>query len=106
MKPNKEQNDIIKYFTNETVDKRVLSVEAPPGTGKTYTAVSTCIHYIDFQLKQNSNYNKKVLILTFSKNARAQIEKQLDELCHDEDKIKKHIEITNFHSFFQKYAWA
>lgn len=106
MKPNKEQNDIIKYFTNEIVDKRIISVEAPPGTGKTYTAVSTCIKYIDFQLKQNSSYNKKTLILTFSKNARAQIEKQLDELSLDEDKLKRYIEITNFHSFFQKYVWA
>lgn len=106
MKPNKEQNDIINYFTSEEKVKRVISVEAPPGTGKTYTAVATCINYINFKFKQDSRYNKKALILTFSKNARAQIEKQLDELCYSDNKLKKHIEITNFHSFFQKYVWA
>lgn len=106
MKPNREQKDIINYFTNEEKAKRVISVEAPPGTGKTYTAVSTCINYINFKLKQDSRYNKKALILTFSKNARAQIEKQLDEMCYSDNNFKRYIEITNFHSFFQKYVWA
>jgi len=106
MSPNREQNDIIRYFISQQEGKRIISVEAPPGTGKTYTAVATCINYINFKLEQNSRYNKKALILTFSKNARAQIEKQLDELTHADNKSKEYIEITNFHSFFQKYVWA
>lgn len=106
MKPNEEQFDIINYFTDKRHMGRILSVEAPPGTGKTYTAVATCINYTNQRLIENSEYNGMSLILTFSKNARAQIENQLDKLCHNDKQIKKHIEITNFHSFFQKYVWA
>lgn len=106
MKPNEEQFDIINYFTDKRHMERILSVEAPPGTGKTYTAVATCINYTNQRLVENSEYNGMSLILTFSKNARAQIENQLDKLCHNDKKIKKYIEVTNFHSFFQKYVWA
>lgn len=106
MNPNAEQEVIIKYFTNPNISKRILLVEAPPGTGKTFTAVSAAINYTHYNLKNNPNYNKKALLLTFSKNARAQIEKQLDELDDGKINFKKYIEITNFHSFFQKYVWA
>lgn len=106
MNPNAEQEVIIKYFTNPNISKRILLVEAPPGTGKTFTAVSAAINYTHYNLKNNPNYNKKALLLTFSKNARAQIEKQLDELDDGKINSKKYIEITNFHSFFQKYVWA
>ncbi|MBB6215069.1 superfamily I DNA/RNA helicase [Anaerosolibacter carboniphilus] len=106
MIPNKEQEIIINHFINNKNGKRILLVEAPPGTGKTYTAVSTALHYIRSNMKQDSKYNKKVLILTFSKNAKAQIEKQLDDLDISNEGLGKYIEITNFHSFFQKYVWA
>src|SRR5690606_13784629 len=79
---------------------------APPGTGKTFTAVATAMKFTNFNIESNPRYNKKVLILTFSKNARAQIEKQLDTLSSDDVNWDKYIEITNFHSFFQKYVWA
>ncbi|SFD05377.1 ATP-dependent helicase [Clostridium uliginosum] len=106
MIPNKEQEIIINYFTRDTDRKRILLVEAPPGTGKTYTAVSASMNYIRWNLEKDFKYNKKVLILTFSKNARAQIDKQLDDLDFNKNKISDYIEISNFHSFFQKYVWA
>lgn len=106
MIPVKEQEVIINYFNKDPNKKRILLVEAPPGTGKTFTAVSTAINYIRWNLQKDSRYNKKVLILTFSKNARAQIEKQLDDLVVNNDRVKEHIEVTNFHSLFQKYVWA
>lgn len=106
IKPNPEQEYIINYFIQNNPNNRVLLVEAPPGTGKTFTAVATAMSYIHFNIRNNPCYNKKVLILTFSKNARAQIEKQLDILSSHDVNWDKYIEITNFHSFFQKYVWA
>lgn len=106
IKPNIEQQNIINYFTQNNLRNRVLLVEAPPGTGKTFTAVATAMNYTYFNIKNNSQYNKKVLILTFSKNARAQIERQLDILSSDDVNWEKYIEITNFHSFFKKYVWV
>ncbi|WP_265447951.1 UvrD-helicase domain-containing protein [Acetivibrio straminisolvens] len=106
IKPSPEQEYIINYFIQNNPRNRVLLVEAPPGTGKTFTAVTTAMYYTHFNIENNPRYNKKVLILTFSKNARAQIEKQLDILSSHDDNWDKYIEITNFHSFFQKYVWA
>ena len=42
------------------------------------------------------------MILTFSRNARAQLIKELSSLSPD-DPTHKHIEINNYHSFFKKY---
>ena len=106
IKPNPEQEYIINYFIQNNPRNRVLLVEAPPGTGKTFTAVATAVNYTYYNIKNNPRYNKKVLILTFSKNAKAQIEKQLDILSSHDVNWDKYIEITNFHSFFQKYVWA
>ncbi|SHH13253.1 UvrD-helicase domain-containing protein [Tepidibacter thalassicus] len=106
MEANKEQQSIIEYYTKNHSEKRILLVEAPPGTGKTFTAVATAIEYTKKQLEINTKYNKKVLILTFSKNARAQIEKQLEQFSDNNINFQKFIEISNFHSFFQKYVWA
>jgi superfamily I DNA/RNA helicase len=106
IKPNPEQENIINYFIQNNPKNRILLVEAPPGTGKTFTAVATAMNYVYFNIRKFPRYNKKVLILTFSKNARAQIEKQLDILSSDDVNWDKYIEITNFHSFFQKYVWA
>ena len=106
IKPNQEQEHIINYFISNNANKRILLVEALPGTGKTFTAVATAMNYIYFNLENNPYYNRKVLILTFSKNAKAQIERQLDILNKRDIDWDKYIEITNFHSFFQRYVWA
>ena len=103
MKELDKQLKFIREFTNGKIENALI--EAPPGTGKTYTAVLSAIKFLNNKLGDNSEFKSKVLILTFSKNARAQVEKQLD-IFDQPNEIKKHIEITNFHSFFQKYIWA
>lgn len=102
MEPNQKQQEVIK----STKENRITLVEAPPGTGKTYTAVCAAVEFVEEQIESNKNYNKKVLILTFSKNAKAQIVKQLETLIDKKNKREKNIEISNYHSFYQKYIWA
>ena len=100
MEQNREQKEVLKSVQ----ENRITLVEAPPGTGKTFTAVSLSINYLkEFT---SNNLNQKVLILTFSKNARAQIIKQLEVLDDGCLKYDKFIEITNYHSFYQKYIWT
>ncbi|WP_111931436.1 ATP-dependent helicase [Clostridium tertium] len=100
MQQNRDQKEVLKSVQ----ENRITVVEAPPGTGKTFTAVSLSINYLKEFI--SNNLNKRVLILTFSKNARAQIIKQLEVLDDGCLKYDKFIEITNYHSFYQKYIWA
>ncbi|WP_252244012.1 ATP-dependent helicase [Clostridium sp. ZBS14] len=99
-----ERNDRQKEIIQSVKENRITLVEAPPGTGKTYTAVYLSMEFVKEAI--SSNLNKKVLILTFSKNARAQIVKQLEILNDGYVNYEKYIEITNYHSFYQKYIWA
>lgn len=91
-----EQKDAIKSFMS---GQNVL-IEAPPGTGKTFVGVVLGIVSIRKDLLPSHG---KVLFLTFSKNARVQIERQADELvsqrkiCQEE---RRRFEIANYHSFF------
>lgn len=76
-----------------------IYVEAPAGCGKTYACIKSV------SILANCNKLKefeKVLVLTFSKNARAQILNELSKYDKT-DKIYKHIEISNYHSFYKKY---
>lgn len=93
-----KQKEVLKSLNNN----RITLVKAPPGTGKTFTAVNAALQYIQDDKKRLG----KVLILTFSKNARAQIVKQMDILKTECDVDIKNIEITNYHAFYQKYIWA
>ena len=79
--------------------KKAIYVEAPAGCGKTHSCIK-CVNI----LSQNNKLKEfeKVLILTFSKNARAQIMNELAKYDRSE-KIYKHIEISNYHSFYKKY---
>jgi len=97
-------NDMQKEVIQSVKENRITLVEAPPGTGKTYTAVYLSMEFVRQAI--NNNLNSKVLILTFSKNARAQIVKQLEVLDDNYINYEKYIEITNYHSFYQKYIWA
>ena len=91
-----KQKEFIDLVAN---GEQYILVEAPAGTGKTYC----CIHaarriwndrkILDFQ---------KVLVLTFSRNARAQILKELMSVPTHEG-LHRHIEVSNYHSFFKKY---
>lgn len=76
---------------------RRLLVEAPPGSGKTWTAVRLVARDIDAGLVGPT---QRVLVLTFSRNARAQIEGYARELLTHEQRLRT--EITNYHSWF----WA
>lgn len=99
MKPEGKQAEFIKLITDGA--KYVL-VEAPAGTGKTYCCIQAtkalcengCL--LPFQ---------KVLILTFSRNARAQLLKELSYFP-SHDNIYKHVNVNNYHSFFKKYLDA
>lgn len=77
-----------------------IIVEAAPGTGKTFTGI-----YLAREAFRNRwvQGRQKTLILTFSRNARIQIEEELErfisssELEKDEEKA---IHISNYHSFY------
>jgi superfamily I DNA/RNA helicase len=76
---------------------RRLLVEAPPGSGKTWTAVRLVARDVDAGLVGPT---QRALMLTFSRNARAQIEGYARELLTDDQ--RRRTEITNYHSWF----WA
>lgn len=96
MEPIGKQADLIELIK---LNKKYILIEAPAGTGKTFS----CIQGAKTVIKENMILKfQKVLILTFSRNARAQIMKELNKgnACND---IQKLIEINNYHSFFKKY---
>lgn len=78
---------------------KYILVEAPAGTGKTYSCIQAAKCLWDNNMLMPY---QKVLILTFSRNARAQLIKELSSLSPS-DPTRKHIEINNYHSFFKKY---
>lgn len=90
------QEELYKQVLNFN---NAIYVEAPAGCGKTHS----CIKCVDI-LSNNGKLKdfQKVLILTFSKNARAQILNELSKYNKTES-IYKHIEISNYHSFYKKY---
>jgi len=86
-------------------DKTIL-VEAPPGSGKTVTGILYAHSIIKNGLINGKplKSHQKVLFLTFSKNARAELHIEADRILSKE--AQKRIEITNFHSFFRQKVWA
>ncbi len=94
---NIEQKRALNEFLKNE-EKNIL-VLAPAGTGKTYC----CIYYAQEYVQKNQIKEfQKILVLTFSRNARAQIIKELNKLPRD-SMIYNHIEITNYHSFMKNY---
>lgn len=81
---------------------KYIVVEAPAGTGKTFSCIQAVKTLSD--MRRLESY-QKVLILTFSRNARAQLLKELSKFSLD-DEIYKHIDVNNYHSFFKKYLDA
>lgn len=79
--------------------KKYIVVEAPAGTGKTFSCIQATKAICD---SGRLEAFQKVLVLTFSRNARAQLLKELSLFPMD-DAIYKHIDINNYHSFFKKY---
>jgi|GEM_PF-6143597 putative helicase len=87
-------------LSNKIIDfKDAIYVEAPAGCGKTFSCINSIKVLID-----NGKLKKyqKVLILTFSKNARAQL---ISELNKNKEflELNKKILITNYHSFYKIY---
>ena len=70
-----------------------LVVTAPPGTGKTCLSVRLAAH-ISSSLKSK----EKVLVLTFSNQARTQLEREAARQLTPS--VRKKIHITNYHRFF------
>ena len=79
--------------------KKYIVVEAPAGTGKTFSCIQATKAICDSGRLESF---QKVLVLTFSRNARAQLLKELS-LFPIDDSIYKHIDINNYHSFFKRY---
>lgn len=89
-----------KAAAKSLISGRNVLIEAPPGTGKTFLGVALGIVAVRKSLLPQ---NAKVLFLTFSKNARVQIERQADELVSNgtiSRLERKRLEISNYHSFF------
>jgi len=77
-----------------------IMVEAPPGTGKTYLGVALAASCIRHDILSDHG---NALFLTFSKNARVQIEQQMARLFSEgkiNSKERRKIAISNYHSFF------
>jgi len=77
-----------------------IVLEAPPGTGKTFLGIylALCAYRLGW-----TSSDSPALFLTFSRNARVQIEQELQRYRHngwfnaDEERS---IKIYNFHSFY------
>jgi superfamily I DNA/RNA helicase len=85
---------------------KVILVEAPPGSGKTVTGILYAKAITDkgFNDGEKLKSDQKVLFLTFSKNARAELQVEADRILTKDN--QKKVEITNFHSFFRQKVWA
>ena len=96
MVPEGKQAEFIEKIK---LNNKYIVVEAPAGTGKTFSCIQAVKALCDSNRLESF---QKVLILTFSRNARAQLLKELSKFPLD-DEIYKHIDINNYHSFFKKY---
>jgi SAM-dependent methyltransferase len=78
---------------------RHLVVVAPPGTGKTCLSIRLAgVHATDLDPEQ------RVLLLTFSNQARVQLEMEAARQLTPE--LRAHIEVTNYHRFFYRAVRA
>src|SRR3954447_5510131 len=73
---------------------RHLLVTAPPGTGKTCVSARLAAHLVH-ELPPGA----KVLLITFSNQARSQLEREVDRQLPQSD--RRLIEVTNYH----RLAW-
>ena len=76
-----------------------IIVEAAPGTGKTFAGV-----YLACEAYRNDwiNERQKTLFLTFSRNARIQIEEEVERFAAEKELEKKELNaicVSNYHSF-------
>ncbi len=98
-----DKEPILDLIEKDFAGKRLIIIEAPPGAGKTFLGVLCAKKIIE---TGSIKINQKVLLMTFSRNARAQLDKEAETIFAEDRNKLRQIEITNFHSFFQKYVWA
>jgi len=98
-----DKKPILDLIERDFAGKRLIIVEVPPGAGKTFLGILCAKKFIE---TRSIKINEKVLLMTFSRNARAQLDKEAETVFASDREKSKQIEITNFHSFFQKYVWA
>ena len=91
-------NEKQKMLLDMVEKEKYILVKAPAGTGKTFCSIQCAKRYIERNREFNKNF-QRVLVITFSKNARAQLLKELK----NEESIIPYVEITNYHSFIKKY---
>src|ERR1700733_1368866 len=72
-----------------------LLVEAPPGSGKTYTAIRLVGRDVD---ADRIGLTQRALVLTFSRNARSQLNSYAAELLTPSQRART--DITNYHAWF------
>jgi superfamily I DNA/RNA helicase len=72
-----------------------LLVEAPPGSGKTRTAFRLRARAVEVGRVGST---QRALVLTFSRNARAQLDRYAEEILSPAQ--RERTEITNYHSWF------
>lgn len=77
-----------------------LLVESPPGSGKTFTAVRLLARDVGAGRVSPA---QRVLVLTFSRAARAQLDRYAQQLLSPQQRARA--EITNYHSFFWSKIW-
>jgi ATP-dependent exoDNAse (exonuclease V) beta subunit len=75
-------------------------VVAPPGTGKTFLSVR-----IAGQIAPTLRPSERILLLTFSNQARAQLEREVRRQ-RIAAQHRGAIEIANYHGFFHREVWA
>lgn len=76
-------------------ESECLLVEAPPGSGKTHTAVRLVGRDID---AGRIGATQRALVLTFSRSARSQLDSYAAELLTPSQRART--EITNYHAWF------
>ncbi len=76
-----------------------LLVVAPPGTGKTAVSVR-----LAGTLAPELSAEERVLLVTFSNQARVQLEREAARQFHPE--TRHGIEVVNYHGFFRREVWA
>lgn len=78
-----------------------LLITAPPGSGKTFTAIRLVARDVDVG---RVGPTQRVLVLTFSRQARGQLERYADRLLTTEQRAR--VEITNYHGWFRSKIYA
>ena len=87
MTPEGKQAEFIDAIKS---GEKYIIVEAPAGTGKTFSCIQAVKTIVD---SQKLGQYQKVLVLTFSRNARAQLLKELSKFPLEDGSVKSFSQI-------------